>query len=56
MSLVGIDLFMILTFVAVQGLRNHLTVNLVPNPEEPITLLGVSCLWRYVLNKAAQRS
>ena len=42
MSLVGIDLFMILTFVTVQGLRDKLDVNLVPNPENPITLLGVS--------------
>ena len=42
MSLVGIDLFIILSFVAVQGLRDQLDVNLVPSPEEHITLLGVS--------------
>lgn len=44
MTLVGLDLCMILIFVAVQGLRDNLAVHLVPNGEEPITLMGVSLI------------
>ena len=39
---VGFDLFIILSFVTVQGLRDHLTVYLVPSAENPETHLGVS--------------
>ena len=42
LSLVGFDLFIILSFVTVQGLRDHLTVYLVPSAENPKTHLGVS--------------
>ena len=42
LSLVGFDLFIILSFVTVQGLRDHLTVYLVPSAENPETHLGVS--------------
>ena len=38
--LVGFDLFIIVSFVTVQGLRDHLTVYLVPSAENPETHLG----------------
>lgn len=42
MCFVGIDLVIILTFIVIQGFRDHLVANLSPNAELPREFVGVS--------------